>query len=216
MKLALLSRLLLLSLGLVCCYTSAHPHSWIDLKTEFILDDKHQLVAIKQRWVFDTYYSVIKLADISNEHADQQSGLAYVAKDMAKNLRGYGYFSELIIDSQSIVLPEPDESVLTTIFQKGQQQLVLTMNFAFDSAVVLHKKVLSWRVFDPTYYIDMRHHTLSQIVIRQPPNIECSTQLNIPTPSDELINYASSLDRTQKDTQGLGAHFAETVHIHCP
>lgn len=214
MSRSILSSLLMFILSItVCCRVYAHPHNWIDLKTEFVFDNDGYLIGVKQDWTFDVYYSTIKLADIASEYDNQQAGFNQLAVDIAKNLGNYGYFSDLKIGNDAIDLPEPNESTLRSIFEKGQQQLVLTMSFSLKAP--MKKERLSWRVFDPTYYIAMRHHKVSQVVINKEHDKDCSINLDVPEPSDELIEYATSLDRTQKDTQGLGAHFAETVFIRC-
>jgi ABC-type uncharacterized transport system substrate-binding protein len=61
----------------------------------------------------------------------------------------------------------------------------------------------------------MAHTTESNINIIGGNATECSKTLELPELSDDLINYAQSLDQTQKDTDGLGADFAETVLIRC-
>ena len=53
-------------------HIAAHPHSWINLKTDFILDDQGRLSGITQHWEFDAYYSMMTYADIMNEHGDEQ------------------------------------------------------------------------------------------------------------------------------------------------
>ena len=193
----------------------AHPHSWITLKTEFMLDEKGRLTELQQHWEFDVYFSMMTLADIMNENEDQKKGLEQLAKDMVNNLRSYDYFSELKIDNQPVALTKPSDYSLTTAFKEGQQQLTLNMRFKLTDTRPIERKTLSWRVFDPTYYIDMRHHKTSQVLIHKKNATECSTSIELPEPSDEMIDYASSLDRSKKDTEGLGAYFAEKVLIHC-
>ncbi len=151
----------------------AHPHNWIDVQTEFVLNSEGQLIALKQQWTFDVYYSTIKLADVMNEYKHRQNGLDDLVKEMAKNLAGYQYFSELNIDNQPIALPSPEDSLMTSIFNKGQEQLILTMNFTLEHPYSLKQSMLSWRVFDPTYYIDMKHHKLSQVLIHQQKGTDC-------------------------------------------
>ncbi len=206
---------LLVMLTLLPIHAYAHPHNWITLKTEFTLDERGQLTALLQHWKFDIYYSEIRLADIKNEYRDQQQGLDQVAKEMAKNLKNYNYFSELKINDQLIALTEPSTRSLSTVFEKDQQQLILTMGFKLEEPWSIGNKTLSWRVFDPTYYIDMRHQKLSQILIHKSKDTECSTHIESPKLSEEMIKYAASLDRTQKNTQGLGDYFAEKVLIRC-
>jgi ABC-type uncharacterized transport system substrate-binding protein len=209
------SQCFLVMLYLLSIELYAHPHNWIDLKTEFILDEKGQLTHLLQHWVFDAYFSAIKLADIEKEHDSQQQGLRKMAKEIAKNLKNYDYFSELKIENQSVKLPKPSDYSLETIVKGGQQKLLLTMRFKMNNSPVVKRKTLSWRVFDPSYYIDMRHQKSSQILIHNGKDRECSVDIVTPKPSAEVIKYATSLDRSQKDTKGLGSYFAEKVLINC-
>jgi ABC-type uncharacterized transport system substrate-binding protein len=209
------SQYFLVVLSLLPIELYAHPHNWIDLKTEFILDEKGQLTQLLQHWKFDVYYSAIKLADIEKEYDSQQQGLRKLAKEMAESLKNYDYFSELKIENQSVMLPKPSDYLLNTIVKEGQQQLLLTMRFRMNNSPDIKRKTLSWRVFDPSYYIDMRHQKSSQILIRNGKSRECSVDIETPKPSTEIIKYATSLDRSQKDTKGLGSYFAEKVLINC-
>lgn len=193
----------------------AHPHSWISIKSEFVLDEEGQLAELHQQWVFDVYFSMITLADVMNAYPDTQTGLHVLAEDVIANLKSYHYFATLNIDNQNIALPKPSQYEFDTAIEEEQPVLSFYMRFEFSEPLPTVGKRLTWRVFDPTYYIDMNHGRLSQIHIEAKNMIECSKNIETPAPSDEWIDYASSLDQSQRDTEGLGAHFAETVVILC-
>ena len=209
------SFILTIALAFSSSYLHAHPHNWINVKTEFIVDDRGQLTDLLQYWEFDIYYSAIHLADIGNEYDNQQQGLNKLAAKMVENLQRYKYFSALKIDAESLSLGKPNDYSLTTTFKDGNQQLLLSMRFSLDESLPIGRKKLLWRVFDPTYYIDMKHHTRSQILIRNSSHMKCVTTIDVPTPSAEIIDYASRLDSSMKETQGLGSYFAEKILIHC-
>lgn len=210
-----LARLVLFLLVLMPGMLSAHPHNWISVKSEFTVNEEGELVSIQQDWTFDTFYSVIKLEEIAIDYPSQQLGLEETAEVMAKNLLAFGYFSELLVDGQPIDLPYPDNSMLSLVNEEAQQRLMLTMNFTLTIPKKLTDLAVLWRVYDPTYYIEMKHHQASRIVIDNMSSAQCSTTLDAPEVTDELIEYAASLDRTQKNTQGLGSLFAETILIRC-
>lgn len=195
---------------------SAHPHNWITLSTEFKLDEKNQLIGIKQHWEFDIYYSTIRLEEINTNYSQQQNGLDAIAKEMALNLAAFDFFSELTIDEQQIKLPSPDDASLAIINAEAQDLLRLTMAFSLKKPIAFNNKALSWRVFDPTYYIDMKHNSKTNITISQPNSSACNSQLESAEPTIEMIQYAMNLDRTQKGIQDLGSYFAEQVTISCP
>lgn len=202
---------------LTCCASvlHAHPHNWIALNTTFVLNDKAQLVELTQSWEFDIYYSMMTMADVLNEYPDEATGLPATASEMIRNLRGYDYFSSLRLNDRSIALPTPTKYLLKNKLKEGGMVLELEMTFVFDEGISVEGETLAWQVYDPTYYIAMNHATKKNIQIVGGNATECSKSLEFPEPSDELIDYAQSLDRTRKDTDGLGASFAETAYIRC-
>ena len=193
----------------------AHPHNWIFLNSSFVLDDEARLVRVKQRWEFDIYYSMMTLADIMNEHGSEDIGLPKTASQMIKNLAGFDYFSSLSVNGVDIALNMPENYSLITKQKEGKVVLELEMSFDLESAVNIKNKALAWQVFDPTYYIAMNHTTENNIEIIGGNAMKCAKTFEFPETSDELIDYAQSLDRSQKDTADLGASFAETAFINC-
>ncbi len=199
----------------ITCKAIAHPHSWIALSSEFILDERGNLVEIRQRWDFDIFYSMMTMADMMNEYRDQEVGLKKLADQMIRNLESYGYFSRLHLDSDEMPLSKPNHYVLQTKTEEGEQVLSLEMRFKIAPPSSVEGKVINWSVYDPTYYIHMAHNELNAIRVNGGNATECSKAIDFPEPSDEIIEYAASLDRTQRDTQGLGDYFAEQVTIQC-
>ncbi len=193
----------------------AHPHNWIALNTDFVLDDQLRLIQVKQEWEFDTYYSLMTHADLLNEYGDEQEGLPATAERMIRNLKEYDYFSKLSLDGSNIALGIPGQYSLFTREKEGKFFLVLEMTFDIKPVRNIENMTLAWQVYDPTYYIAMNHASESNIRIVGGDATECAKKLEFPEPSDELVDYAQSLDRTQKDTEGLGASFAETAFITC-
>ena len=176
----------------------AHPHSWIELNTSFVLDEKARVVQIKQRWEFDLYFSLMTHADLLNEFGDEKTGLSKTAERMIKNLKDYDYFSKLELDGLDIPLGMPDKYRLFTKTKEKQTILELEMTFDIETDLKIENKILALQVFDPTYYIAMNYATESNIEIIGGNATACSKKLEFPEPSDELIDYAQNLDRTQK------------------
>lgn len=193
----------------------AHPHSWITLESEFTLDESARLTAIHQVWRFDAFYSMVTLADLMNEYGDLQTGLRKASAEMVSNLQAYAYFSDLQLKGSPVELPVPVKQALVTENAEEGQDLALVMSFRFPEPLDLPQGQFTWRVYDPTYYIHMGHDGKDPIRFSKPDNVDCEVTLDIPEPTDELIEYAADLDRSQKNTQGLGIHFAETARIIC-
>ncbi len=200
-------------------YSSAvqgHPHNWVTLKSDFILDPQVRLIEIRQKWHFDAFYSSITIADIANEFGENnKAGFHHRAKEIITNLGSYQFFSTLKVDEVEIALPAPKRYHLNVIEIEGQQVLELEMHFVLTKAVNIENKAVSWSVFDPTYYISMLYVDLSEFVVLGGNATECSKELFIPEPSREAIDYASTLDREQRNTEGLGDLFAEKILLNC-
>ncbi len=185
------------------------------MKADMILDEQGQLIAIRQHWAFDTYFSMVTLADAMNEHGDKQTGLTKMADQMIHNLTQYRYFSVLTIDGIEIELPRPSSYQLTENTHQEQSILELEMRFDIARPTVIRDKNLTWSVFDPTYYIAMNYWKVENVSVKGGTDAQCRLNLDSPSPSFELIEYAQNLDRTRRDTDGLGVNFAEKVQITC-
>ena len=61
----------------------------------------------------------------------------------------------------------------------------------------------------------MNYSKVENISIQGVQGIQCQSNLDLPSPSFELVEYAQNLDRTRKDTDGLGVNFAEKIRINC-
>ncbi len=193
----------------------AHPHNWIDLHSSFLLDDQGNLTEIKQRWQFDTFYSLMTLADLANEYGSEEMGLPIMAQTMVDNLQKVNYFSSLKLADSSVSMGIPDDYSLIKTSKDEQTIIELEMVFKLDKSLAVKNKTLFWQVFDPTYYVSMAHIETQNIEIVGGEATNCSKELVVPKPSAELIEYAMSLDVTMKDTDGLGIKFAEQTIIHC-
>lgn len=193
----------------------AHPHTWIELNSKFVIDQNGRLTEINQKWEFDVFFSLMALDDAINEHGSEEKALTETAKQMIENLANYDYFSSLRMQDSSITLNTPEQYSLVTKEKYGQQVLELEMTFAIEGEVMVADQDIEYQVYDPTYYISMLHSQESNIKIVGESSEACTTQLNQPKPSNELVEYAQSLDRNQTGTDGLGINFAETTIISC-
>ncbi len=203
---------------LLACYaslTSAHPHNWIDLKSGFTINSQNRLTQIKQTWKFDIYYSMITLADVLNEHKNEEKGLNIIARKMITDLADYNYFSLLNINNTSVPLPAPASYRLYSQDEGTGQFLEMEILFDIAPEIPLDNKTIEWQIFDPTYYIAMMHTENSNISVTANSDIDCSSTLEQPAPTEDIIDYAMSLDRSQRETNGLGKYFAETIRISC-
>ena len=69
---------------------SAHPHVWADVKVRVLFDDKGQVRALHQYWLFDDYYSAFVLsgADMNGRAQRNFDLIAAIAASDASHSRG--------------------------------------------------------------------------------------------------------------------------------
>jgi len=80
---------LLLAIALVLpalAAARAHPHGWIDIRTELLTDDEGRVTGLRQAWLFDELYSAFMLDDLEREGRGRDEGLARLSRrDVAAN-----------------------------------------------------------------------------------------------------------------------------------
>lgn len=194
----------------------AHPHTWINLQSTFGLNENAELIEIKQKWQFDEFYSAMFIADMLNEFGpDRDLAFTLAGENMVSSLSDYQYFSNLTVDQVGMSIGQPSEYLLTSEIVDGAEMLTMFMTFTLASTPNIKDTQIEWSVFDPTYYVAMIHTDIENLAIENGQNSGCMVNMDIPEPSQETIAYASSLDKEQTETQGLGILFAEKIRFGC-
>jgi len=200
---------------LLCSSISfSHPHNWIDLRTQINIDEQGYLTGFSQHWSFDQFFSMISYADMMNEYNDETIGLASTAMKMVANVAPDTYLSELRVAGEVMPLPVPKRYTLESVQVNGSPILVLKMNFVLKEPKLVKGKKITLQTFEPTYFVAMNYPSQEDVRVESSGH-NCTAQLIRATPSEELIDYATSLDRNVRETQGLGDDFAERVTIQC-
>ena len=189
----------------------AHPHAWIDLQSQVLLDDRGHVRALQFDWVFDDYYTVA-LAD-AGQPLDQLADNVWteIAGRNLSNLTDYDYFTAVKLDN------EPVELGIVTRYEGGLRDGRMWMRFELPLAEPVDPKAgsLSFSVYDPTYYIEIVHLEDDIIAFDGPGADRCQGEIIQPNPTFEQVTLAASLDKNESAGDGLGELFAETVLIHC-
>lgn len=189
----------------------AHPHVWIDLKSQFEFDTRGRITGLKIDWTFDELYSAFVIADAGGLDATDQKALTAIGRRNLENLREYDYFTEFLANGQPQRLGTPET------FDMGLQDGKLWLRFSvpLETPLVPGEQRISYAVFDPSYFISILH---SDNGYGAPtPNIpeSCETVLEPPNPTTDAISFADSLDRQDNAPDSFGALFAERVRLEC-
>ena len=200
-------------LGLVLATPiQAHPHAWIDLEILLEANAEDAVVVLEQTWVIDPIYSRYLYDDAMTQFEGDtpDEKLANLAAEILENLAEYDWYTELYADQERIeVVPEGGPEL---IMQDGQVRFRFRTRLAEPVDPRAH--VLRYAVYDPTYFIEILHHTDA------PPRLNlsdgpCEMDVQTPRPDPAVVARALALDYNQTGEADLGRHFAERVTVRC-
>ncbi|WP_163558411.1 DUF1007 family protein [Halomonas sp. NO4] len=205
--------LLLLGPGLAL----AHPHGWIDLRVRLLFDDQGRATALHQAWHMDPFYSLVVLEEL--QHAGGEGGLEVgldqLGGEIRDNLQPHDYFTEVTLGDEPLALGEVSE--YTVMVRDDRVELLFLLPLAEPRA--LAGEPLRYRVFDPTYYLEMVHELDGEgrhegaLTVRGVAG--CEGRILPADPDPERVMEAAMLDRTDEAPPGLGRYFAETGVVTC-
>ncbi len=140
-----------LALAAACGSAAAHPHVWIDLRTEVEFDDRQRVAALRVSWRFDEFYSLFAVEGL-DKNADgvlDADELRPLAELNVTSLKEVDYFTHLKVDGVDAAFGAVSDYVST--FQDG----ILSLEFVIplQTPVDPLQAVVSFVSYDPTFYI---------------------------------------------------------------
>lgn len=190
----------------------AHPHAWIDLETTAVFDEQGRFAGLDQIWLFGDFYSGYVLADIGSDDRDVIiDGLREVASRNLANLQEFDYFTVVEADGQAQSIA-PVETFETGVIQG---RIYLKFTTRLEAPVDAASSLVRHAVYDPSYYIEVLYVEGSAPRLPSQGAPICSVSVEKPNPTFDDLAYASSLDRTETSSDGLGKVFAEWTTLTC-
>jgi ABC-type uncharacterized transport system substrate-binding protein len=189
----------------------AHPHAWIDLRSEIIFASDGRIVSLYFDWLFDDFYTEFILEDIKRVGEATDVALRDLARENLKNLSAFDYFTVVRADGVR------QEFAAVERFETAVRGNRLWMRFELRLTVPVdpRRQEVIYTVFDPTYYIEMLHLEGDVIQVNGAAGAGCDAVIIPPVPTPETIANAAALDRTQSGGNSLGEAFAELVAVRC-
>lgn len=206
-----------MALLLLPSMVSAHPHVWADLSVKVILDDQGRVEALRQRWRLDPFYSLVLMEELKAAEGDapMEARLDQLGSEIHDNLAPRGYFTEITHDGEPVETDDVRE--YTTMAHTDRVEFMFLLPLAHP--LTLGEAPLRYRIYDPSYYIEMVHEVNDDQTPRADALVvtgaECTTRIIAADPDPEQVAKASRLDRTDEAPDGLGRFFAETGEVQC-
>ncbi len=189
----------------------AHPHVWIDMRTELVFDGDGRVAGLTIDWTFDELYTAFVVDDIGGAADIDRERLEDVGRRSLANLREFDYFTEFLVDGTPQELSTPD--AFDIVLREGRMQLRFTLPLA--EPVSPADRRISYAVFDPTYFVSILHTEDERTFLPANTPADCTTTLEEPNPTSDAISFAQSLDLMDSAPDTLGAMFAERVRLTC-
>jgi ABC-type uncharacterized transport system substrate-binding protein len=190
---------------------AAHPHAWIDMHSEVMLDDHGKIEGLSLYWVFDEWYTAYIAGEFAQSDAQSKEFLTSLARQNLANLAEYDYFVKVMVDGEQA----PIDPV--TQFDTGlmHERLWLRFEVPLADRTDPHTSKVSYKVYDPTYYIEILHVEDNPVTFDGQGADRCSANVIDANPTFEAVALASALDVTQTASEGLGELFAQTIEVSC-
>lgn len=210
--------LVALAAGLCPGAAAAHPHVFIDVKVEVILDDQDRATAVRIGWIYDAFFSLSTLADRGLD-PDGDGALTEAEKAALAGWDmhwqdGYPGDSYALIDGRDLVLGPPQD---WTADYDGDRIRTTHLRM-LPAPVPIGAGTFTLQVYDPGYYTA---YAIAFRPVLTGGSGACSAQVWAPDPTladaqmkAALAEYAPDQD-VEADFPAVGKAWAEEVRVTC-
>ncbi|WED23319.1 DUF1007 family protein [Vibrio sp. JC009] len=205
-----LLRCFLLFLLLIPGVVSAHPHSWIDLKTS-IQGTEKEITGFRMEWTFDAMTSVYMIDGADLSEANREASLQSIADEMLTNMLGDHYFTYFYNGEDPIRYKRGRNAKLS--MHRGKA--VFSFDLPLSQPQPLTASSIKLLIFEPSYYVDMSWKETEDVVLSGALAKSCKLELVEPNPTAEQMSYALSLPMDADPDNTLGQLFTQKVMFNC-
>jgi ABC-type uncharacterized transport system substrate-binding protein len=197
---------------------SAHPHVWVDVRIEVILNDRNQATGVRIGWTYDDLYSLFIIGDMG---LDQDWDGTLTPEETAR-LDGFdmkwdpGFPGDTyaLQGDEALALSGPSD--WTASYADGR--ITTTHLRQFDAPVPVGAGPLVVQVYDPGYYVAYAIPFDPVLAGGQ----GCTAGVYVPDLGAAeaallaaLSEYTPDVD-LEAEFPAVGAQFAEEVRVTCP
>lgn len=189
----------------------AHPHVWVTMRTEIIVDPDGMVTGLRQAWTFDEAFTAFALQGLerNKDGSYPDKVLAPLAKVNVTSLKEYNYFVRGKTATSRLVFKDPVDYHLT--FAND----ALTLHFVLPLAKpVPARGSLSFDIYDPTYFVAFSFEEKAPVALVGAPD-GCKAEVISPAPSDSSP-LSESFFANLADASSYAAQFADKIKVKCP
>ena len=196
----------------------AHPHVWVEMRSDVVFNDQGQISAVNLMWTFDDAYAQMALdgLDANGDGVYDPSELEPLTKENVESLKDYDYFTAVRFNGQKQPVGEVKEAGQVYSNDKLQLHLQVPLKTPVDPT----KGEFVLKVYDPDFFIafDYAKDEPVSVIGAMPKNCELVVK---PVPTDAEIEQTRAMLATKgpdwkpENEEDFGAIFAQPVTIQC-
>ena len=196
----------------------AHPHVWVEMRSDVVFNDQGQISAVNLMWTFDDAYAQMALdgLDANGDGVYDPSELEPLTKENVESLKDYDYFTAVRFNGQKQPVGEVKEAGQIYSNDKLQLHLQVPLKTPVDPT----KGEFVLKVYDPDFFIafDYAKDEPVSVIGAMPKNCELVVK---PVPTDAEIEQTRAMLATKgpdwkpENEEDFGAIFAQPVTIQC-
>lgn len=196
----------------------AHPHVWIEMRSDVVFDAKGLITGMNLMWTFDDAYAEMAVdgLDANGDGVYSPQELEPLTKENLQSLKDYDYFTVMRFNGE--------KQLFGPIVESGQiwsnNKLQLHFQLPLKTPVDPVKGEFAAKVYDPEFYIAIDYVKDEPVSVTG--NMPKNCQLVVkPVPTDAEVEATRTMLATKgKDwkpetTEDFGEVFAQPVTIEC-
>ncbi len=196
----------------------AHPHVWIEMRSDVVFDDKGLITGLNLMWTFDDAYAQVALdgLDANADGVFTPQELEPLTKENLQSLKDYDYFTVMRFNGEKQSFGPIVESGQLWANNKLQLHFQLPLMTPVDPV----KGEFVAKVYDPEFYIAIDYVKDDPVSVTG--NMPKNCQLVVmPVPTDAEVEATRTMLATKgKDwkpetNEDFGEVFAQPVAIQC-
>jgi ABC-type uncharacterized transport system substrate-binding protein len=197
---------------------SAHPHVWIEMRSDIVFTDDGLIKGVNLEWTFDDAYTQMALdgLDADGDGVYSQAEIEPLTKENIASLKDYGYFTVMRFGGEKQAIGEVTE--FGQIW--SNDKLSLHFHVPLKTPVDPAKGEFTLKVYDAEFFIAIDYVKDDPVAVLGKIPAACKLVVK-PVPTDAELEATREMLSTKgtdwqpENNEDFGAMFAQAVAIEC-
>ena len=196
----------------------AHPHVWVEMRTDVVFAGDGKITGINIEWIFDDGYAAVALEgmDANGDGEYSQDELVALTAENMESLKDYGYFNRMWGGDKVLESAPPINAGQTFNGKKLQLHFTVPLLQPFDPSGAEFKV----KIYDPEFYIGFGYAKELPVDTAGAISPACKLDLK-PLPTDAELNATQEMlaskgvDWKPENGEDFGSMFAQALVVTC-